>query len=157
MAMKTSELIKALAKCDWWTAPALTHDGELLIVTGRSGLMEALPTGDFPYCLHVNWDYTPAAQGLPDTATSQLMEQAHDALLSTFDADPVAVLTGIYTGAGQRNWVFYARSLPLFGKKLNEALSSIEQALPITFEAEEDADWEEYRQMVELEVRSTDA
>lgn len=34
-------------------------------------------------------------------------------------------MTGIYTGDGERNWIFYTLSLPIFGSKLNEALAPL--------------------------------
>lgn len=79
------------------------------------------------------------------------MEEVTDVLQDCFDRDPVAVLTGIYTGDGQRNWVFYTRSLHIFQRKFNEALAPF-PALPLEFEAEEDPDWQEYREMCRCEV-----
>lgn len=76
------------------------------------------------------------------------MEQATDAMLSTFKKDKVAYLTGIYTGAGRRDWVFHAHNLNIFGKVFNRALADIPQ-MPILIEAEDDPGWEEYKQMRE--------
>ena len=76
------------------------------------------------------------------------MEEVQDALQADFMKDPVAVLTGIYTGNGERNWVFYTRSLTIFGRKLNEDLAKFE-LLPLEFYAESDPEWNEYREMRE--------
>lgn len=147
---------KLTISSDWWSAPAEAEDGRTIIVTGRSGLGNVKETGKFTFRVEVTWPYEAAdAQGMPSVAESQLMEQAQDALEATFSADPVAVNTGIYTGAGERNWVFYCRSLHLFQKKLNEALAEL-PALPLTFSAEEDPNWEEYAQMMALEVKSSE-
>jgi hypothetical protein len=94
--------------------------------------------------------------GMPDTATSELMEQATDNLSQIFEKDPVAVLTGIYTGAGERNWVFYTLSTHIFQRKLNEALAEL-PLLPLQISAENDADWEEYEEMRSLsEIEAAD-
>ena len=85
---------------------------------------------------------------MPDAVTSTLMEQVQDALQSTFIKDPVAVLTGIYTGAGERNWVFYTLSTHIFGRKLNESLAQFDM-LPITIYTENDPEWAEYDEMKE--------
>ena len=56
------------------------------------------------------------------------------------------ILTGIYTGDGTRDWIFYTRSLFIFQKLLNRALSSLPE-LPLRIDAAEDPDWEEYLDM----------
>ncbi len=140
---------------EWWTAPAESEDGQLIMVTGRSGLEQVKATGVFVYRIEVNWAYKPDDKGMPDYATSRLMEQVTDALEVEFSKDPVAVNTGIYTGAGERNWVFYCRSLHIFQRKLNTILEPFE-TLPLTFHAEEDPDWAEYAEMCQCEVHVTD-
>ena len=140
---------------EWWTAPAESEDGQLIMVTGRSGLEQVKATGVFVYRIEVNWAYKPDDKGMPDYATSRLMEQVTDALEAEFSKDPVAVNTGIYTGAGERNWVFYCRSLHIFQRKLNTILEPFE-TLPLTFHAEEDPDWAEYAEMCQCEVHVTD-
>ena len=71
------------------------------------------------------------------------------ALAETFEKDPIAVLTGIYTGDGERNWVFYSLSTNIFGRKLNEALAHL-PLMPITIYAENDAEWNEYEEMKQI-------
>ena len=66
-----------------------------------------------------------------------------------FKKDPVAILTGIYTGDNERNWIFYTLSTHIFGRKINEALAQFE-LLPITIYCENDPDWNEYQEMKEL-------
>lgn len=140
---------------EWWTAPAESEDGQLIMVTGRSGLEQVKATGVFVYRIEVNWAYKPDDKGMPDYATSRLMEQVTDALEAEFSKDPVAVNTGIYTGAGERNWVFYCRSLHIFQRKINTILEPFE-TLPLTFHAEEDPEWAEYAEMCQCEVHVTE-
>ncbi len=140
---------------EWWTAPAESEDGQLIMVTGRSGLEQVKATGVFVYRIEVNWAYKPDDKGMPDYATSRLMEQVTDALETEFSKDPVAVNTGIYTGAGERNWVFYCRSLHIFQRKINTILAPFE-TLPLTFHAEEDPEWAEYAEMCQCEVHVTE-
>ena len=140
---------------EWWTAPAESEDGQLIMVTGRSGLEQVKATGVFVYRIEVTWTYEPDEKGMPDYATSRLMEQVTEAMEAEFSKDPVAVNTGIYTGAGERNWVFYCRSLHIFQRKLNSILEPFE-TLPLTFHAEEDPDWAEYAEMCQCEVHVTE-
>lgn len=140
---------------EWWSAPAQAANGLTIIVTGRSGLQNVKETGRFIYRVEVTWPYPPDEQGMPDEATSELMGQVQEALEATFAADPVAVNTGIYTGDGERNWVFYCCSLHIFQRKINEALAPF-PTLPLSFTAEEDPDWEEYAEMLKAEVKAQD-
>lgn len=84
---------------------------------------------------------------MPSESDSELMEGVTEALEAAFKADPVAVLAGIYTGDGERTLLFYTLSLHIFQRKFNEALAQF-PTLPLQFEAFEDPDWEEYRQML---------
>ena len=144
-------MAKLIISDDWWTAPAEGEKGNLVLVTGRRSLDNVIQTGLYRYRVEVTLPYDGDSKGLPSYADSKVMEQVTDALNESFDRDPVAVLTGIYTGDGQRNWVFYTRSLHIVQRKFNEALQDL-PALPLEFEAEEDPDWQEYREMCQCEV-----
>ncbi len=140
---------------EWWTAPAEGENGELILVTGRRDIENVIETGLFNDRAEVTWKYEPDKNGMPDYKTSSLMEEVQDALEDAFDKDPVAVLTGVYTGVGERNWIFYTRSVNIFGKKLNEALAPFD-LLPISIYVEKDAEWNEYREMQLNEVAADD-
>lgn len=134
----------------WWTYPAEGDLGGTVIVTGRDGMERRRLSGRYPYRVEVSWQYAPAAAGapMPSDADAALMERATDALIAATDADRCAVLTGIYTGEGSRDWVFYTKSLPLFRGLLNRALSAL-PALPLAVAAYSDPGWEEYTAMRE--------
>lgn len=138
-------------KGDWWTAPAEADDGRTILVTGRRDVARFRSNPRYCIRIELTWSYEGNADGMPDRATSELMEQVQDALAAEFDRDPVAVLTGIYTGAGERNWVFYTTSTHIFGRKLNEVLAPF-PLLPISVYAENDPQWGEYDEMSECEI-----
>lgn len=141
-----------MEKDSWWTAPAESEDGHLIMVTGRSDVGKFRTNPHFNIRIEVTWKYDGDSTGMPDTATSQLMEKAQDALLTTLRKDPVAVLTGIFTGDGKREWIFYSLSTNIFGKKLNEALAPF-PLLPITVYCENDPGWEQYDEMSQAEIK----
>ncbi len=132
----------------WWSYPAEAEDGKTIIITGRDDIEKWQKPGKFPVRVTVSWDYSPKPDGMPQDKDSEIMEQATDALLDAFGKDKCAVMTGIYTGAGRRDWVFYTHSLNIFGKVFNRALENVAE-MPLKFEAAEDPDWEEYREMRE--------
>ncbi len=132
----------------WWTAPAEGDDGRTVIVTGRDYLDTVKDSGKYVNRVDVSWNYEADKSGMPCESDALLMEQATDALMSAFKKDKVAYLTGIYTGAGRRDWVFYTKNLNIFGKVFNRALEPLD-TMPLLIEAEADPDWEEYREMRE--------
>ncbi|MEE0978869.1 MAG: DUF695 domain-containing protein [Muribaculaceae bacterium] len=144
-------------KEDWWTSPAESDNGNLIMVTGRRDVDKFRDNPKFNIRVEVTWTYGPSADGMPDFQTSQTMEQVQDALQATFKKDPVAVLTGIYTGDNRRNWIFYTLSTHIFGRKLNETLADF-PLLPLQIYCENDPEWAEYAEMKELsEILPDDA
>lgn len=136
---------------EWWTAPAEGSDGKLIMVTGRRDVKKFRDNPRFDKRVEVSWKYTSASDGMPSKEDSEMMDEVQKRLTEAFDKDPVAVLTGIFTGDGERNWIFYTLSTNIFGKKLNEALASL-PALPLEIYAENDAEWAEYDEMSECEI-----
>lgn len=133
----------------WWTAPTEAENGKTILVTGRDYLDEIIAKEKYIYRVTVSWDYHSLPSGMPEDDEARLMEQATDAFISEFKKDKIAYLTGIYTGDGRREWIFYTSNLNIFGRVFNRALADIEQ-LPLAIEAQEDRDWEEYREMREI-------
>lgn len=132
----------------WWTYPAEADSGKTVIVTGRDLIDEYRDNGKYIYRVDVSWIYNALPDGMPEDDDAKLMEQATDALLDAFKKDRIAVMTGIYTGDGRRDWVFYTRNLRIFSFVFNKALEEL-PTIPIVIEAEEDADWTEYTSMRE--------
>ena len=135
---------------DWWTCPTESEDGRLIMVSGRRDIDAFRRNPRFIIRVEITWRYSdqPSAN-MPDDATAKIMGDITDALNAEFTKDPVAVMTGIYTGAGERNWVFYTLSTNIFNKKINQALSAF-SLLPLEIYAENDPDWSEYSEMREL-------
>lgn len=134
---------------DWWTSPTESESGRLIMVTGRRDIDKFKKNPKFNIRVEITWPYKGDSNGMPDLATSELMESVQDKLNECFEKDPVAILTGIYTGDDRRDWVFYTLSTHIFGRKLNEALNDFPM-LPISIYTENDPDWAEYAEMKEL-------
>ena len=124
---------------DWWTAPAEAPDNQTVMVTGRRDVDRFRNNPRFNIRVTISWKY--AEEGMPSDADAETMAAATEALQAQFEADPVAVLTGIYTGAGERTWVFYTLSTHIFNKKLNAALAPL-PLLPLEISAENDPECE---------------
>lgn len=131
----------------FWTYPAESESGKTLIITGRDDIDAFRISGKYSFRINITWDYPASDTGMPASEEDEkLMEEATDRLLAETQHDTAAILTGIYTGDGRRDWVLYTRSLHIFRNILNRAWADL-PALPIEIDATEDPDWEEYLDM----------
>lgn len=131
---------------EFWSCPAESESGKTIIVTGRDNVEKARESGKYIYRVTVIWKYEGKPDGMPKESDAEMMEKATDGFLAVTKKDSAAILTGIYTGDGERDWVFYTRSLHIFQNILNRALEPL-PLLPIEVEAAEDPLWEEYAEM----------
>lgn len=136
-------------KNDWWTSPTESENGRLIMVTGRRDVDKFINNPRFSIRAEITWKYEGEPSGMPSRVVSEQMEEVTEALAKTFKKDPVAVMTGIYTGDNRRDWIFYTPSTHIFGRKINEALADF-PLLPIEIYTENDPDWAEYKEMKEL-------
>ena len=136
---------------EWWTAPteSIDNPARTVFVTGRLDVEKFRDNPKYCNRLEVTFKYAESPAGMPDRETAELLKSITDNLVSTFNKNKVAILTGIYTGDGERNWVFYTKSLPLFGNYFNKALATL-PLLPLEITAESDPAWVEYTQMSEI-------
>lgn len=142
---------------EWFTAIAESDSSnETVFVSGRYNIEDFRHSGKFRERAEVTWRYNSDAKGMPDDATAELMEEVMAALKRAMEKNKLAILTGVYTGAGERNMIFYTRNVPAFGNTLNEALASFE-LLPLTIYTEKDPQWEEYAEMCLLSGSDIDA
>ncbi len=139
----------------WFTALSEEENGGMIFISGRDQISEFIKSKKFKERAEISWKYTPDAKGMPDTATAKLMEEVQEALQKAMEKDKLAILTGVYTGNGERTLVFITRHVPAFGEMLNNALASFE-LLPITIYTEKDPDNEEYLDMYEMKECALD-
>lgn len=141
---------------EWFTAIADSEVGnDTIFVSGRCDIDEFVKSGKFRERAEVTWKYTPDSKGMPDEAVAQRMEEVLAVLKRAMEKNKLAILTGVYTGGGERNMVFYTRNIPAFGSTLNEALASFE-LLPLSIYTEKDAEWSEYAEMYSLRSNDVD-
>ena len=134
---------------NWFTALSENEEGDMITIYGREDLEEFIASGKFKERVEVTWKYSPDTKGLPSNADAELMESVEAVLRKAMEKDKLAILSSVYTGGGERIWVFYARTARVFGERLNEALKDFE-LLPLSLYVEKDPDWEEYKDMYEM-------
>lgn len=128
----------------WLTTPLESDEsGKLIMGTVRKDVDKFRSTGKFKYRVVAIWSYEAADKGMPSESDAEMMEKFQETVEQVFAKDPVAVLTGVFTGEGARDFEFYTLSLHIFQRKFNEALADFPM-LPLSFVAEEDEEWSQY-------------
>lgn len=134
---------------EWFTALSQTENGQLVIVTGRDSLGEFMQSGKLKERVEITWKYEADEKGMPSDHDAEKMEVVQEALRKVMEKDKLAILTSVYTGGGEKIWIYYTRTVKVFGERVNDALASFE-VLPITIYTELDVAWEEYKDMYEM-------
>lgn len=132
----------------WWTSPAESESGRLIMVTGRDNINKYRESGKYIFRVEVSWDYDSLPDGMPSAESAATLESVTDALSESLKKEKGVILTGIYTGDGRRDWVFYTKNLRLFSSLFNRSLESL-PLIPFAIEAYSDPEWEEYAEMHE--------
>lgn len=134
---------------EWFMALSENEAGQLITIQGRDELQEFMACGKLKERVEITWPYESDSKGLPSEALAERMETVEEALRKAVEKDKLAILTGVYTGGGEKVWVFYTRTTRVFGERLNEALAGFE-LLPISIYTELDHEWEEYQDLYEM-------
>ncbi|KKB49955.1 MULTISPECIES: DUF695 domain-containing protein [Parabacteroides] len=140
---------------EWFTALSEDESGNLVAVSGRDELTEFVQSGKFKERVEITWKYEGDEKGMPSEELAEQMENVQETLKKAMEKDKLSILTGVYTGGGEKVWVFYTRTVRVFGERLNEALASFE-LLPISIYTEVDPEWEEYLDMYEMKQWAVD-
>lgn len=140
---------------EWFTALSENENGQIVIVSGRDELTEFVQSGKFKERVEITWKYEGDDKGMPSEELAVRMEAVQEALQKAMEKDKLSILTSVYTGGGEKIWVFYTRTVRVFGERLNEALAAFD-LLPISIYTEVDPEWEEYLDMYEMKEWSVD-
>lgn len=140
---------------EWFTALSEDEDGHLVTVSGRDELTEFIQSGKFKERVEITWKYEGDEKGMPIDVLAEQMENVQETLRKAMEKDKLSILTAVYTGAEEKIWVFYTRTVRVFGERLNEALAPFD-LLPISIYTEVDPEWEEYLDMYEMKQWALD-
>ena len=133
-------------KDDIITAPATDDNGNTIIVTAFTNVAKFRSKPKYSIRVEISLPYSADSLGFPDAKDAELLETITTNFEKLLKGKNTAVLTGIYTGAGERNWVFYTFNTDIFNRFLNHALAEL-PLLPLRIIAENDAEWAEYDEM----------
>lgn len=110
---------------EWFTALSEDEDGHLVTVSGRDELTEFIQSGKFKERVEITWKYEGDEKGMPMDALAEQMENVQETLRKAMEKDKLSILTAVYTGAGEKIWVFYTRTVRVFGERLMNGTRSV--------------------------------
>ncbi|MCD7913878.1 MAG: DUF695 domain-containing protein [Tannerellaceae bacterium] len=139
----------------WFTALSENESGQMITIAGREELTEFRNSGKLKERVEITWAYKGNQKGMPSDELAEQMEAVQETLRKAMEKDKLSILTAVYTGGGEKIWVYYTRTVRVFGERLNEALASFE-LLPISIYTELDPEWEEYQDMYEMKQWAVD-
>ena len=115
-------------------------DDELVLVRARTALPPAEARGAWSRLIVVTWPYEPAS-GMPQTADSELMGRFEDAVQAGVETPGSGVLVATLTGAGHKEWRYYAPESDAFLAGLNASLKG-QPVYPLEIEVFTDPEWQ---------------
>lgn len=139
----------------WFTALSEDEQGNMITVYGRDELNEFVQSGKFKERVEITWKYEADDKGMPSDEVAELIENVQETLRKAMEKDKLSILSSVYTGGGEKVWVYYTRTTRVFGERLNETLASFD-LLPISIYTEIDPEWEEYLDMYEMKEWAVD-
>ncbi|MDF9828936.1 DUF695 domain-containing protein [Parabacteroides sp. PF5-6] len=139
----------------WFTALSEDEQGNMITVYGRDELNEFVQSGKFKERVEITWKYEADDKGMPSDEVAELMEKVEETLRKAMEKDKLSILSSVYTGGGEKIWVYYTRTTRVFGERLNDTLASFD-LLPISIYTEVDPEWEEYLDMYEMKEWAVD-
>ncbi|WP_314813187.1 DUF695 domain-containing protein [Porphyromonas endodontalis] len=133
----------------WFTTIASDDSGAVIIMNGRLDLEAFRLSGKLKHRIEIRLPYEADERGMPTREAERIIAQVDDLLRPKMERDKLAILTGNHLGGGVKYWVYYARTDRVFFERLNEALEPL-PLLPLEFDNELDAAWEEYLDMLSM-------
>ena len=130
----------------WFVAQGEWH-GQPVMIRARDGLLANASAANFPIRVVIEWACSsPHSSGLPSEADYSQISAFEEAVVNFLCEG--AILAFVVTHSGSVTYNFYTSDEDWFLERLNEALSD-KSVVPITLSAYNDADWSEYRSLLE--------
>lgn len=139
---------------DTWTVGTADQDGQPLVIRVRSQMPDAAARQRHPHLVVVGWPYDGADTGLPTTEDAAAMQAFEDAVESgiargvTGASGVVGAPVASITGAGHKEWRYYAADAEAFVAALNASLEG-HPTYPLEIEMFDDAEWQGLQQLLD--------
>ena len=133
---------------DTWTVGTADQDGQPIIVRVRAAMPGEAQRRAHAQLILIGWPYDGNTSGLPEPVDSAAMQAFED----TVEAGVVRTGSGVQvaslTGAGHKEWRYYAADADAFVAALNASLEG-HPTYPLEIEMFDDAEWHGLQQLLD--------
>jgi hypothetical protein len=133
---------------DMWTVGTADQDGQPLVIRVRSQMPDVAERQRHAQLVVVGWPYDGADTGLPTTGDSVAMQAFEDAVERALERGGAGTQVASITGAGHKEWRYYAADAEAFVAALNASLEG-HPTYPLEIEMFDDAEWQGLQQLLE--------
>lgn len=132
---------------DRWSVGQGQKNGQPLLIRFRSEPPQGVDAAAYPFLLSATWSYQAGRAGMPDAEELERMTRFEEALESTLEGSQSAYLMLVFTGNGNRDWLFYSRGEDDSMRRINQGLKG-HPVYPVEFSVQRDPHWRAYRQFL---------
>ena len=133
---------------DTWTIGTADQDGQPIIIRVRSQMPDAVARHGHGQLIVVGWPYDGNATGLPGAEDTAAMRAFEDAIEAGLERSGLGVQVASLTGAGHKEWRYYAADADAFVTALNATLDG-HPTYPLEIEMFDDAEWQGLQQLLD--------
>jgi hypothetical protein len=133
---------------DTWTVGTADQDGQPIIIRVRGPLPDAGARQANSQLVVIGWPYDGSETGLPLDADKTSMDRFEEALEAGLAGTTLGVQVASLTGAGHKEWRYYAGDADAFIAALNASLGG-HPTYPLEIEMFEDVEWQGLQQLLD--------
>ena len=133
---------------DTWTVGTADQDGQPIIIRVRSQLPDEAARHAHAQLIVVGWPYDGTDTGLPAADDTASMQAFEDAVEAGLERSGIGVQVASLTGAGHKEWRYYAADADAFVTALNDSLEG-QPTYPLEIEMFDDAEWQGLQQLLD--------
>jgi hypothetical protein len=133
---------------DTWTVGTADQDGQPIIIRVRGPLPDHAARQANDRLIVIGWPYDGNETGLPAEADKASMDRFEEALEAGLSGTTLGVQVASLTGAGHKEWRYYAPDAEAFVAALNDSVAD-HPTYPLEIEMFDDAEWQGLQQLLD--------
>ena len=133
---------------DTWTVGAADQDGQPIVIRVRSQMPAAAERQRHAQLVVVGWPYDGTETGLPTDEDKAAMQDFEDAVEAGVERRGAGIQVASLTGAGHKEWRYYAADADAFVAALNDSLEG-HPTYPLEIEMFDDSEWQGLQQLLD--------
>jgi hypothetical protein len=133
---------------DTWTVGTADQDGQPIIIRVRSRMPDVADRQRHAQLVVVGWPYDGTETGLPTSDDTAAMQDFENAVEAGLERGGAGTQVASITGAGHKEWRYYAADADAFVAALNASLDG-HPTYPLEIEMFDDSEWQGLQQLLD--------